>query len=578
MAARRGVWIVFFLIGFALLVSAGAMATLYLAVARPVPVPSGSTLVLTLQGSLPETPPRSFGFLGGSTPTLRDTVAAIRRARTDARIKGLLIVTDAAPAFWAQAQELRDAILDFRASKKPAVAYLTYGGDAEYYVATACEKIFVLPTSSVALDGLTWYELFLRGTFDKLGVVPDMLHVGQYKTAVNLFTEKGFTDSHREMAKSLNDEAFAQLVEGIASARGKTPAEVRALIDEGPFLADEAVRVGLVDGLAYPDELESLAGVKVTEPDIIDPGQYMKPAAGFGRRARVAVLHINGTIAGGRSGEGADGSQVAGAASIVDSLQRIRKDSSLKALVVRIDSPGGSTIASDLIWRELTITKKKLPLVVSMGDLAASGGYYVATPAATIVAQPGTLTGSIGIYTGKFAIGGALEKVGAAVDGVSQGRMAEMNSPVRPFSDEERERMQEQIQAFYDHFVGLVAESRNLSRERVEELAQGRVWTGRQAKDRGLVDELGGFDRALALAKKAAGMDEDAEVELVNYPPPRGFYESLLHPFGSAEARRQVLSAFLSDEEQRVLSAVTVPMRLFKRGEPLALLPFAVIR
>lgn len=577
---RRGVWVVLFLIGFAVLVSVGAMATLYLAVARPAPVASQSTLVLALRGSLPETPPRGFGFLSGSSPTLRDTVAAIRRARDDSRVTGLLVVTDAAPSFWGQAQELREAILEFRTSKKPTVAYLTYAGDAEYYIATACEKIYLLPTSGVALDGLAWYELFLRGTLDKLGVVPDMLHVGQYKTAVNLFTEKGFTDAHREMAQSLNDDAFAQVVEGIAEARGKTPEQVRALVDEGPFLADEALRVGLVDGLAYPDELEALAKVKVTEPNIVEPKAYAAQAQGFalGRRPRIAVLHISGTIAGGQSGEGADGSQVAGAASIVDSLQRIRKDSSVKALVVRIDSPGGSTVASDLIWRELTVTKAKMPLVASMGDLAASGGYYVATPASSIVAQPGTLTGSIGIYTGKFAVGGTLEKLGAAIDGVSQGRLADINSPVRPFSDEERERVQEQIQAFYDHFVGLVAESRKLSREQVEQVAQGRVWTGRQAKDRGLVDELGGFERALALARQAAKIDEKADVELVSYPPPRGLYDALLHPFGGAAVRQHVLGAFLSDEEQRALAAITVPMRLFKRGEPLALMPYAVIR
>lgn len=577
---RRGAWIVLLLIGFAVLFSAAAMGTLYLATARPAPVPRESTLVLALRGSLPETPERGLGFLTRTRPTLRETVAAIRRAGDDDRVTGLLVVTDSAPSFWAQSQELRDAILEFRASKKPTVAYITYGGDAEYYVATACEKIYVLPTSGVALDGLAWYELFLRGTFDKIGAVPDMVRVGQYKTAVNLFTEKGFTEPHREMVQSLNEDAFGQLVGEIAEARGKTPEQVRELIDEGPFLADEALRLGLVDGIAYPDELETLAKVKVSKPNIVEPKDLVTAASsGFrSRRPRVAVLNITGTIAGGQSGEGADGSQVAGAASLVDSLQRIRGDTSLKALVVRIDSPGGSSVASDLVWRELMLTKQKMPLVVSMGDLAASGGYYVATPASKIVAQPGTLTGSIGIYTGKFAIGGTLEKLGAAIDGVSQGRFADMNSPVRPFSDEERERVQEQIQAFYDHFVGLVADSRKLPRERVEELAQGRVWTGRQAKERGLVDELGGFDRALALAKEEAKIDADADVELVNYPPPRGLYDTLLHPFGGAAVRQQVLGAFLSEEEQRALSALTVPMRLFKRGEPLALMPYVVIR
>jgi protease-4 len=581
-AVRRGVWLVFSLLILAMLVSAGGLATLYLAVARPVPVAAQSTLVLPLRGDFPELPSRTFsGLLASPAPTLRDTVAAIRRAKDDSRVTGLLVTADNAPTFWAQAQELREAILDFRTSKKPTVAYLSYGGDAEYYVATACERIYLLPTSSIALDGLAWYELFLRGTFDKIGAVPDLVHIGDYKTATNLYTESGFTPQHREMIESLNRDAFEQLVDAIASARGKSADEVRALVDDGPFLAEDALRLGLVDGLAYPDELEQRAKVKSAKPGALTTRDYATAAPGmaFGTRPRIAVLHVAGTIANGQSGEGADGSRVAGAATIVESLQRIRRDKAVKALVVRIDSPGGATVASDLIWRELTLTRKQMPVIASMGDLAASGGYYVATPATTIVAQPGTLTGSIGIYTGKIAIGGTLEKLGVTVDHVSAGRFADMNSPVRPFSEEERERIREDIQSFYDHFVDLVAESRKLSRERVQELAQGRVWTGRQAKANGLVDELGGLERAVALAKDRAKIAAGREVELVTYPPPRGLYDALLHPFGtSTSLRQQVLGSLLSEDELRVLRALTVPMRLFRRGEPLALMPGVFLR
>jgi protease-4 len=573
------VWLVLSLIAVAVLISAGAVATMYLAVSRPVTVPRQSTLVVGLRGDLPEVAPGGLTGLLTDVPTLRDMIAAIRRAKTDSRVTGLLLTADSAPGFWGKTQELRDAVLDFKASGKPTVAYLDYGGDREYYLATACDQIYLLPTSGVALDGLASYDLFLRGSLDKLGVFPDLVHIGDYKTAINLFTEKGYTPAHREMTHSLNHDAFEQLVEAIAKARRKSPEEVRALIDEGPFLATEALELGLVDGLAYPDELTQKAKIKSDEDHSIDAATYRRnlAATGLGRN-RIAVLNISGTITGGQ-GDGADGGGSTGSDTIARSLRRIRKDRAIKAVVVRIDSPGGSSIASDLIWRELELTKKEKPLVASMSDFAASGGYYVAMPASTIVAQPGTLTGSIGIYTGKFVWGAMAEKAGAAVDGVSEGRFAGMNSPVRPYTGEEREKVQEDIRAFYDNFVAKVAAARKLPKERVEELAQGRVWTGRQAKERGLVDELGGFDRALVVAKQLAKLDPEREVEIVTYPPRRGWYESITRPFGTtSQVRELVVGSVLTEEEVRTVRALSLRARLFRRGEPLALMPFVLQR
>ena len=350
MAVRRGVWLVFFLIGFAVLLSVGAMATVYLAMARPVAVPKQATLLLPLRGDLPEFSPGGFSTLLGEVTTLRDVVSAIRHAKTDSRVTSLLVLADSAPTYWGKAQELRDAIADFASGGKPTVAYLSYGGDREYYVATACKRIYLLPTSTLALNGVATYDIFLRGTLDKIGTYPDLIHIGDYKTAVNTFTETGYTPAHREMSASLNREAYDQLVQGIAQARGKSVGEVQALIDEGPFLAKEALERGLVDGLAYPDELPSKAGVKTDEDNALEADHYARNAAprfSVGR-PRVAVLHISGTITGGTSGEGTDG-PTAGSETISRSLRRIRRDSGIKAVVVRIDSPGGSSIASDLI-------------------------------------------------------------------------------------------------------------------------------------------------------------------------------------------------------------------------------------
>ena len=410
---------------------------------------------------------------------------------------------------------------------------------------------------------------------------PDLLHIGDYKTAVNLFTETGYTPAHREMAESLNDEAFEQLVDAIAKSRGKTVDEVRALVDEGPFLAQQALESGSrrragVPGRAADEggregrRRQRAGGRRLRQEH--DVGVLGPPAAHRGAE------HQRDDRRGARAREGADGPS-AGAETIAKSLRRIRRDSSIKAVVVRIDSPGGSSIASDLIWRELMLTKKEKPLVASMSDFAASGGYYVAVPASTIVAEPGTLTGSIGIFTGKFVVGGTLEKLGARIDGVSQGRFAEMESPVRPFSDEERQKLLGDMQAFYDNFIAKVADARKLSPERVHEIAQGRVWTGRQAKDLGLVDELGGLDRAIAIAKQAAKIEGAQDVEVVTYPPRKGFYESIARPFSAmGDLRREALTLLLDDEEARVVRAITSRVRLFRHGEPLALMPYVIQR
>ncbi len=258
-------------------------------------------------------------------------------------------------------------------------------------------------------------------------------------------------------------------------------------------------------------------------------------------------------------------------------LRRARADSTIKAIVLRIDSPGGSAIASDVIWREVLLTREKKPVVASMSDVAASGGYYIAMPAHAIVAQPGTLTGSIGVVSIKFVIDGTLKKVGINMESVSQGRYAEIYSPIKPFSPDERTRLQQIMQATYDTFVEKAASGRNTTPERIDAVAQGRVWTGQQAKQLGLIDELGGLDRALALAKQRANIAQDAEVELVVYPPKRSIYEMLADPLGRSD-QAGAIAAFLGLGERRMVNTLTAPLRVFRRGEPLALMPNVFVR
>ena len=300
---------------------------------------------------------------------------------------------------------------------------------------------------------------------------------------------------------------------------------------------------------------------------------------GIRPQSRIAVLYVSGVIASGTSSYDAVNGAIVGSDTIVEQIRRIRDDDSIRAIVLRVDSPGGSAVASDVIWRELTITrdqKPSRPLIASMSDLAASGGYYISMPAQVIVAQPATLTGSIGIFGGKIVIGDTLAKIGVTTATVQSGRNASLFSPFVPFTPEQRAKVMEYMDVFYDAFVEKAAVSRRTTPAEIDALAQGRVWTGRQARDRGLVDELGGLDTAVAIAKQRAGIPADEDVELVVYPPRRTLYEALAQQLGSPGAG--VWVPFAGGAEGRAIAALTAPVRMFRRGEPLALMPFAFVR
>jgi protease-4 len=426
------------------------------------------------------------------------------------------------------------------------------------------------------------YEVFLRGTLDKIGAVPDMLHIGAYKTAPNQLTEKGFTPAHREMAESLNNDTFEQLVQAIADGRKRSEVEVRALLDQGPFLPEDALRAGLIDDVAYEDQLGDKAKVPFGKGRRIDLDSYDRvspESLGLGVGPRIAVIYASGTIVSGRSGYDPMNGPVLGSDTLVDYIRRVRDARDIRGVVLRIDSPGGSAVASDVLWRELMLmrdAKPEKPFVVSMSDLAASGGYYLAMAAPQIVAEPGTLTGSIGIFGGKVVTGGVFSKLGANIEGVSQGKNADINSPTRVYSDAERQKVGEQLQAFYDQFVERVAASRHMTPERVDGMAQGRVWTGRQAKENGLVDALGGLERAIELVKAKAKLT-GREVEVVVYPTRKSIYEILSSQWGGSDERLR-LAALLGVSERRALGLVSAPWTLFRSGEALALMPFGLMR
>lgn len=587
--AKRRFAVLFTVLGIAVFLSMAGFALLYIAFGRAPNVPSDATLVLRVGGDLAEMAPADVvGYLRGvRAPTVRSFVESLRKAKVDSRIRAVLIKpTGFSSPYWGKVQEIREAMLDFKKSGKPLYAYLEYGGDREYYLATAADKVYLMPSTSLDLVGVATYELFLKGTLDKIGAVPDLHRIGDYKTAVNTFTEKGYTAAHKEMDEALNRDLFNQIVGGIAAGRKKDEAEIRRLIDQGPFLPEEALRAGLVDDVQYEDQVNSkLKGQSDSrhiEGD--DYARVSNTSLGLNRGPRLAIIYAAGAITSGKSGYDPVNGAVVGSETLIEYIRQARRDSSVRGIVLRIDSPGGSATASDAVWRELMIARTERedrPIVASMSDLAASGGYYIALPAQLIVAQPSTLTGSIGIFGGKIVTGGVYEKLGARIESTSIGKHAEIESPVRPYNPDEVKKLDEQLQAFYDQFVEKVATSRRSTPEKIDAMAQGRVWTGQQAKERGLIDALGGLDRAIELTKERAKIPASSDVELVVYPPRKSFYEILSDQLNGTNQSLEVsrwLSASLSKGELEVLRTMRGPLVMFRRGEPLALMPFTFLR
>ncbi len=591
MAAQKGRGFLkglFLLAGAAVVLLFVTSLVLFVLFGRGPVVPSGATLIVRIGGDPPEVAPTNVFnyFRGGNALTLRAITSALARAKNDDRIERVLVEpTGFTSPYWGNVQELRDALADFKTSGKPVYAYLEYAAEREYYLASAADKVYLMPSATLDITGMATYALFLRGTLDKAGVYPDLHHVGQYKTAVNQFTETGYTDAHREMDRSINQDEYDDFVHVVAEARRKDESDVRASIDRAPLLPDDAVEAGLIDGVGYEDEAEEAlrqeSGAAGTGRVDLDDYARSVPdvSLGFSRRSRIALIYVAGEITGGESGLDPLNGPTVGSDTLIRYIRQAASDARVKAIVLRVDSPGGSATASDAIWHELMRAKDddaERPLVASMGDLGASGGYYVAMAANAIVSQPSTLTGSIGIFGGKYVIEGALEKLGAQVDGVEVGRHAGMDSTARRYTPEEAQALDAQLGAFYEQFIQKAAASRGLTPEQVDAVGQGRVWTGRQAVARGLVDELGGLTRAIALARERAKIPGDERVQIVVYPPRKTLFELLSE--GMSGTSSAGAAVWLTTGEREALRLVRGPLALFRPGELLALMPLDYLR
>jgi protease IV len=483
----------------------------------------------------------------GSRVVVRDVVEALERASADGRVRALFARIGGRMGL-AQVQEVRDAVARFRAGGKPAIAYAeTFGergpGNAAYYLATAFSEIYMMPSGDLNLTGLIARTPFLRGTLDKLGVIPRVDHRREYKSLRDILVERRYTEPHRQATRKVLESWLGQIVAGIADARRLPESEVQALVDRGPFLGKEAVEAGLVDGLAYRDEALEKAKVGAgRDVVVLDIARYRDRSVRPRRRGRViALIHGVGMIQRGRSRfNPLSGATRLGADTVAAAFRAAVRDKEVKAILFRIDSGGGSYVASDAVWRETVRAKEAgKPVIVTMGNLGGSGGYMIAAAAHRIVAQPATLTGSIGVVGGKLVATGLFDRTGVTWDEVRAGENADMWSQTKDYTPAQWKRLQDMLDRIYDDFTTRVARGRNLPMEKVLEIAKGRVWTGEDARALGLVDKLGGFPAALRLAREAAGIPLEAPVRLKTFPPARLPWRRFVAgrpPAGAAEA------------------------------------------
>lgn len=512
--------------------------------ARHHGVPNGCILEVDLQSVPPETAafdPVRFVTGAGRPMVLRDAVAAIHRAVNDDRVAGMVARVQLSAAPPAAVQELREAVVAFTAAK-PSLAWAeTYPGTLSYYLASAFGEVWMQPSGTVGLVGFATNALFLRDALDKAGIEAQFVARGEYKSAANLFTEAHYTDAHREADSRLIESLHGQVWQGIAESRGIETSVLDGLADRAPLLRDDAVGAGLLDRIGFRDEahrrIAELCGAEsMTAPDADPDSDDAPPRLFLSRYAQtrrnvptlpgrkeptIAVVTVAGPIVSGRGGPQALplSRSSAGGDVIAAALRDVAADDEVKAVVLRVDSPGGAVTGSETIWREVCrLRESGKPVVASMGAVAASGGYYVAMAADAIVADPGTITGSIGVITGKLVARGLKDRLGVGSGALRTNANADAWSPSTPFTADQHAMVEAEADLFYDDFVSRVAQARGMTAGQVDAVARGRVWTGADALEHGLVDELGGLHTAVRRAKVLAGLDGDAEVSLVTHP------------------------------------------------------------
>lgn len=499
---------------------------------------------------IPEKLPRRY-LLEPDIETFYELHSRLEKALADGNLDGLIVRIRPFDAGWAKVQALRDQLIQLRREGKRVICFVEGSSDQAYYLATAGDRIVLMPGSSLMLTGLRAEVMFWKGLLDKIGVKGQMLQVGKFKGSAEPYRRKEASQPLKETLSSLVNDMYSQMVSGIAQLRQFKESKVRSLVDKGPYTAAGAREAGLIDDVMHFGDLRNsleeetkgrfhlVEEYKKKEPE---PPSVSGPQALFqmftGEKEEsdldvkadnaIALIYAVGPIIRKEPGDLSIGEYVTSAAVLRKVINRVQDRDDVKAVVVRINSPGGSSLASELIWDELRELNESKPVIASMADTAASGGYYIASAARTIVAQPATITGSIGVVGGKFVLQGLYEKIGLNVESFQQGARAGIFSSARPFSEDERSQMMELLKETYETFLKRVAEGRGKDVSEIRNAAQGRTWTGAQAKEQGLVDKLGGMNEAIRTAKKAAGIPVEKKVQVIRLPKPRSIIDLLM--------------------------------------------------
>jgi len=529
-------------------------------------------LRLECSGELPEEPLAShlLGLVQRRRDDYFSLIALLRWAREDADLRAVFIRCDTLHIGWAKVQELRRSLMALRDAGKVVWVHLAHAGIREYVLASAADQVVLAPAGSLDIAGLSSEVTFIAGALKKLGIEAELVQMGKYKSAAETFTRGDMSEAHREMVESLIEDLYEQVTEVIAGGRRMTVEAARAALDRGPFTAREAEQEHLVDALLYEDEAEERLRAQLDNPGIIERPDYLRRRARAARREvlrydrpSIGLLHVSGTIKTGESIAGTDAVSACGSAAVARDLKRLRERRDIGAVVIRVSSPGGSGLASDLIWHEVMRTRKQKPVVVSFGDVAASGGYYIGVAGTSVLAEAGTITGSIGVLAGKAVLKGLYDQLGVTKQVITRGRHAALYSDYIPLGDEERQRLRAEAEFFYADFVAKVASGRQLSPEAVAAAAEGRVWTGRQAKALGLVDQLGGLESALDQAKVLAGLAPEARVAVERYPRPQRLWKLSLNliPFHGRSQMLLPWARFVAGE--RVWAILPFNFRFF---------------
>jgi protease IV len=541
---------------------------------RKVTVADGSTLVVHLEGEMPEQSPvdLTLPFLEQQQSlTMIEAWQLFHKAATDSRIKAIVLEPRGLSVGWAKLEELHDDIAAFRKSGKPVYAYLRGAGAREYYVATAADKIYMSPEDELDVKGLRVEMMYVKTTLDKLGVQMEFEHAGKYKDAPDMYTRTTPTPETLEVMNQILDQYYGNLVDTIAQGRNKSADQIRAAIDDGPFVGQPAVDNGMIDGLLFEDQVYGDLKTRI-KGDIKRIGEqdYARAAvSGSEGSAKIAFVVGDGEITRGSSRSEGAGDGIT-ATSMVRLLKQVADDASIKGVILRIDSPGGDGIASDDILHAAKDLSGKKPVVISMGDLAASGGYFIAMTGDPIIAYPNTLTGSIGVFFGKPVLKGLYDKIGINKDTLKRGKFADIDTDYRPLNDAERAKLKHEIDVFYRGFVERVAAGRKRPYDQMEALAQGRVWVGAQAKTNGLIDELGGLDRAVELVKERAKIPASDKVKLVTYPPKRTIWDLMFDRAEDAD-----VESLIARQAKSLVGKL--PVKSLMHGGIMELMPYSVV-